>query len=227
MVVSELRGEKIDIIPWNNEPARFIAKALSPARVREVFLDDDAREATVITPDDQLALAIGKEGMNARLAARLTGWKVDITSDTEFAQQEAEAAYGGDRAEGGDDFSGRCMAILSNGKRCPNGALPGTKYCGVPAHQLLAAQEPAEASTPEPAPAATAEEVADLPPAERESGSGGAPERESASHAPERVEDSPTGGVPIEAGPVPNGDTPTTTVTDVDGDPESLPALDA
>ena len=95
MVVSELRGEKIDIIPWNPEPARFVAKALSPARVREVYLDDEAREATVVTPDDQLALAIGKEGMNARLAARLTGWKIDIQSDTEFAQAEAEAAFGG------------------------------------------------------------------------------------------------------------------------------------
>ena len=62
MVVSELRGEKIDIIPWNNEPARFVAKALSPARVREVYLDDEGREATVVVPDDQLALAIGKEG---------------------------------------------------------------------------------------------------------------------------------------------------------------------
>ena len=82
MVVSELRGEKIDIIPWNNEPARFVAKALSPARVREVYLDDDGKEATVVVPDDQLALAIGKEGMNARLAARLTGWKIDIQSDT-------------------------------------------------------------------------------------------------------------------------------------------------
>ena len=96
MVVSELRGEKIDIIPWNNEPARFVAKALSPARVREVYIDDESREATVVVPDDQLALAIGKEGLNARLAARLTGWKVDIQSDTEFAQAEAEAAYGGD-----------------------------------------------------------------------------------------------------------------------------------
>ena len=62
MVVSELRGEKIDIIPWNTEPARFVAKALSPARVREVYIDDETREATVIVPDDQLALAIGKEG---------------------------------------------------------------------------------------------------------------------------------------------------------------------
>src|SRR5918992_1315009 len=86
MVVSELRGEKIDIIPWNNEPARFLAKALSPARVREVLVDDESREATVVVPDDQLSLAIGKEGLNARLAARLTGWKVDIQSESEFAQ---------------------------------------------------------------------------------------------------------------------------------------------
>ncbi len=136
MVVSELRGEKIDIIPWNPEPARFVAKALSPARVREVYLDDDAKEATVVVPDDQLALAIGKEGMNARLAARLTGWKVDIQSDTEFAQAEADVAFGGGGGE--EDLSGRCSAILSNGKRCPNAALPGSRFCGVPAHQALA-----------------------------------------------------------------------------------------
>src|SRR5213083_220203 len=136
MVVSELRGEKIDIIPWNPEPARFVAKALSPARVREVYLDDEGREATVVVPDDQLALAIGKEGMNARLAARLTGWKVDIKSDTEFATEEAEAAFAGDGET--EEFTGRCGAILSTGKRCPNAALPGSRYCGVPAHQELA-----------------------------------------------------------------------------------------
>jgi N utilization substance protein A len=139
MVVSELRGEKIDIIPWNDEPARFIAKALSPARVREVLVDDDTREATVVVPDDQLSLAIGKEGLNARLAARLTGWKVDIESDSEFAKAEAEAAFGGDVE--GEDYSGRCSAVLSNGKRCPNAALPGSRYCGIPAHRELAARE--------------------------------------------------------------------------------------
>jgi N utilization substance protein A len=141
MVVSELRGEKIDIIPWNTEPARFVAKALSPARVREVYIDDETREATVVVPDDQLALAIGKEGLNARLAARLTGWKVDIQSDSEFAQAEAQAAFAGTGSED-DDYSGRCSAILTNGKRCPNTALPGSKYCGVPAHQALAELEP-------------------------------------------------------------------------------------
>jgi N utilization substance protein A len=148
MVVSELRGEKIDIIPWNPEPARFVAKALSPARVREVYLDDDGREATVVVPDDQLALAIGKEGMNARLAHRLTGWKIDIVSDSEFAQQEADAAFAGEEGEDGETFSGRCSAILSNGKRCPNAALPSSKYCGVPAHQELALHEPDDEANP-------------------------------------------------------------------------------
>src|SRR5215217_5643437 len=141
MVVSELRGEKIDIIPWNTEPARFVAKALSPARVREVYIDDETKEATVVVPNDQLALAIGKEGLNARLAARLTGWKVDIQSDVEFAQAEAAAAYGGGADE--EEFSGRCAAILSNGKRCPNASLPGSRFCGVQAHQELAQREAA------------------------------------------------------------------------------------
>ena len=103
MVVSELRGEKIDIIPYNDEPARFVAKALSPARVREVLVDDDNKQATVIVPDDQLSLAIGREGQNARLAARLTGWRVDIRSETEFAEEEAERGY-----EEEEDVGGRC-----------------------------------------------------------------------------------------------------------------------
>ena len=153
MVVSELRGEKIDIIPWNPEPARFVAKALSPARVREVYLDDEGKEATIVTPDDQLALAIGKEGMNARLAARLTGWKIDIKSDTEFATEEADAAYAGE-GDGEGEFTGRCSAVLSTGKRCPNAALPGSRYCGVPAHQELARLEAAGQLPAQPEPVA-------------------------------------------------------------------------
>src|SRR5215218_4692043 len=164
MVVSELRGEKIDIIPWNTEPARFIAKALSPARVREVFVDDETKEATVVVPEDQLALAIGKEGLNARLAARLTGWKVDIQSDQEFAQAEAEAAFAGDGDGEGGDFSGRCAAILSNGKRCPNAALPSSRYCGVPAHQALVDQEPQEVPAEAVEGIATPEEAEQLEP---------------------------------------------------------------
>ena len=133
MVVSELRGEKIDIIPYNDEPARFVAKALSPARVREVLVDDETKEATVIVPDDQLSLAIGREGQNARLAAKLTGWKVDIKSQTEFVEAD-EMEYD----EGEEQADGRCGAVLSAGRRCPNAALDGSRYCGLPQHQALA-----------------------------------------------------------------------------------------
>ncbi len=138
MVVSELRGEKIDIIPYNDEPARFVAKALSPARVREVLVDDDGKQATVIVPDDQLSLAIGREGQNARLAARLTGWRVDIRSETEFSKQETESGYDDDA---GEDVGGRCHAILANGRRCPNAALPSSRYCGLDSHQELESKD--------------------------------------------------------------------------------------
>lgn len=132
MVVSELRGEKIDIIPYNEEPARFVAKALSPARVREVLVDDETKEATVVVPDDQLSLAIGRDGQNARLAAKLTGWKVDIKSETEFSEVAGELEY----AEA-EEAEGRCAAVLSAGRRCPNAALQGSRYCGLPQHQAL------------------------------------------------------------------------------------------
>ena len=138
MVVSELRGEKIDIIPYNDEPARFVAKALSPARVREVLVDDDGKRATVVVPDDQLSLAIGREGQNARLAARLTGWRVDIRSETEFAREEAEDGFGED---GQEELGGRCAAVMTNGRRCPNAALPDSRYCGLEPHQALANQD--------------------------------------------------------------------------------------
>ena len=139
MVVSELRGEKIDIIPWNDEPARFIAKALSPARVREVLVEDETRRRPWSCPDDQLSLAIGRDGHNARLAARLSGWRIDIKGDTEYMEEEAELAYSG--SEEDDHVGGRCVAQMSSGKRCPNTALDGSRYCGVPAHRQLAAQE--------------------------------------------------------------------------------------
>jgi transcription termination/antitermination protein NusA len=144
MVVNELRGEKIDIIPYNDEPARFVAKALSPARVREVLVDDEDRQATVVVPDDQLSLAIGKEGMNARLAARLTGWRIDIKSESTFAAEEAAAEFSDD---GEGEFGARCAALLRNGKRCVNAALPGSRYCSLPAHMRLAAAAPVPTPT--------------------------------------------------------------------------------
>jgi transcription termination/antitermination protein NusA len=221
MVVSELRGEKIDIIPFNEEPARFVAKALSPARVREVLVDDEAKQATVIVPDDQLSLAIGKDGLNARLAARLTGWRVDIRSETEFAEDESEMGY----AE--EDVSGRCACILANGKRCPNASLPGSRYCGLPAHQELEGtgtdylvppeegEEGAEGEAEEAAAgeAATdaelaasgngevpAEELAAGDPAEDAAAEDAPAEDAAAEDAP--VEDAPVEDAPVEEAPV-------------------------
>jgi N utilization substance protein A len=85
-IVSELRGEKIDIVKWSDDQAEFVAQALSPAKVTEVTVDDDGRVARVVVPDFQLSLAIGKEGQNARLAAKLTGLKIDIKSESQIAQ---------------------------------------------------------------------------------------------------------------------------------------------
>jgi N utilization substance protein A len=85
-VMSELGGEKIDIVDWSDDPAQLVAHALSPAQVTSVtVVDEAARSARVVVPDFQLSLAIGKEGQNARLAARLTGWRIDIHSDEEGA----------------------------------------------------------------------------------------------------------------------------------------------
>jgi len=98
-VVRELRGEKIDIIPWSEDPRIFIAKALSPAVVEKVGVTEEDRSALAVVADTQLSLAIGKKGQNVRLAAKLTGWKIDILSESEYDQerqkereQEIEAA---------------------------------------------------------------------------------------------------------------------------------------
>jgi N utilization substance protein A len=98
MVTNELRGEKVDIVPFSDEPREFVMRALQPAKVKEVHLDDLTGTATVVVHDFQLSLAIGKEGQNARLAARLTGWRVDIKSETQMAEEEAYANQ--DWAEG-------------------------------------------------------------------------------------------------------------------------------
>ncbi len=89
MVTNELRGERIDVIPYSDDPVDLIQNALAPARVREVRLDDVTGTATVVVNDHQLSLAIGKEGQNARLAARLTGWRIDIKSETQLEEEEA------------------------------------------------------------------------------------------------------------------------------------------
>ena len=105
-VVSELRGEKIDIIPWTPDVARFVCSALAPADVTRIYVDNEDQSLEVIVPDDQLSLAIGKKGQNVRLAAKLTGWKIDIKSETraaeaameEFSAEKSEAKPVGDAA---------------------------------------------------------------------------------------------------------------------------------
>jgi transcription termination/antitermination protein NusA len=228
MVVSELRGEKIDIIPHNDEPARFVAKALSPARVREVLVDDENKQATVVVPDDQLSLAIGKEGQNARLAARLTGWRVDIKSESEFAEEEQELGL-----QPEEDMTGRCHAVLATGKRCPNAALPGSRYCGLPAHQALAEREEAgeEAGDAEPveasgqaeaveAAAAPAEAAAEMPePPAPETGEA-AEVLEPAAPESGEADAVEAAGTPAEAEPEPEEAEPSS------DQPEPTPAMD-
>jgi transcription termination/antitermination protein NusA len=99
--VSELRGEKIDIIPWSEDVARFACNALAPAVVTKVYVDDENRAMEVIVADDQLSLAIGKRGQNVRLAARLTGWRIDIKSETRAAEAELQqyASFDGTAVE--------------------------------------------------------------------------------------------------------------------------------
>jgi len=90
-VVQELRGEKIDIVPWTSDPAEYVCRALAPAKVSKIIMDEDEHAMEVIVPDDQLSLAIGKKGQNVRLASRLTTWKLDVRSEAE-AEDEARRA---------------------------------------------------------------------------------------------------------------------------------------
>ena len=135
-VVSELRGERVDVILWDADPAVYVANALSPAKVSRVLIDAEKSYAGVIVPDDQLSLAIGKEGQNARLAARLTGWHIDIKNETLAADilknVPVPAAPEEDLlATVEDDEPERCAHVGEDGIRCRNQARPGSRFCGV------------------------------------------------------------------------------------------------
>ena len=144
-VVSELRGERVDVVLWSDDPSRCVANALSPARVSRVIVDPENNYATVLVPDDQLSLAIGKEGQNARLAARLTGMHIDIKNESLAADilrdmpKEVELA--------GEDGEYRCEYVGANGVQCRNMARPGSRYCGV--HEKLASM-PADSVSDDP-----------------------------------------------------------------------------
>ena len=146
-VVSELRGERVDVVLWSDDPARCVANALSPARVSRVLVDEENSYATVIVPDDQLSLAIGKEGQNARLAARLTGYHIDIKNEslarnimsdmpkvTKVEDEEPEAL----------DDEHRCEYVGPTGIQCRNMARPGSRYCGI--HEKLMSMSESEVS---------------------------------------------------------------------------------
>jgi N utilization substance protein A len=89
-IVQELRGEKIDIVSWNPDPAKFVTQALAPAEVSRIVIDEDNQTMEIIVPDDQLSLAIGKRGQNVRLAAKLTGWKIDVKSESKYSKSMKE-----------------------------------------------------------------------------------------------------------------------------------------
>jgi len=138
MIVSELRGEKVDIVEWKEDPAEFIANAISPAKVKEVLIDPETETAEVVVPDNQLSLAIGKEGQNARLAAKMTGWRIDILSESQSTDAAARRAERELQEEVAEDKERQCRAITASEQRCRNKALPGSDFCGIPAHQKLA-----------------------------------------------------------------------------------------
>lgn len=130
MVVEGLRNERVDVIQWNENPAVYVSNALSPARVTRVDIDEENNYATVIVPDDQLSLAIGKEGQNARLAARLTGWHIDIKSAS-FAGEPLVTDALIDEEEFEESEDGLCAYTSEDGSRCRNHARPGYRYCGI------------------------------------------------------------------------------------------------
>ena len=129
MVVEELRNERVDVIQWSENPAVYVGNALSPARVNSVTIDEENHYATVVVSDDQLSLAIGKEGQNARLAARLTGWHIDIKSASFVgASLVDEDTLIDDEVEEESEF---CAYENEDGVRCRNHARPGSRYCGI------------------------------------------------------------------------------------------------
>lgn len=131
MVVEGLRNERVDVIQWDENPAVYVSNALSPARVTHVDIDEENNYATIIVPDDQLSLAIGKEGQNARLAARLTGWHIDIKSASFAGEPLVNDDSLIDEEDIEESEDGLCAYIGEDGTRCRNHARDGYRYCGI------------------------------------------------------------------------------------------------
>ncbi len=141
-VVSELRGERVDVVLWSDDPAKCVASALSPAKVSRVLVDAENNYATVIVPDDQLSLAIGKEGQNARLAARLTGMHIDIKNESLAADVMRGIPLVQEVGEEVEEGGHRCEYVGPTGIQCRNMARPGSRFCGI--HEELAAAQVSE-----------------------------------------------------------------------------------
>ncbi len=168
-VVAELSGEKIDVIPWNDDPGVFVANALSPAQVISVDIDEEHRIASVTVPERMLSLAIGREGQNARLAARLTGWRIDIRSDVSVAEAKAAAeapevavapaavAAAGTDAPAKPKRAAKKVAAVA----APEAATEGTTEA--PAKPKRTTRKAATATMAEPAPGAATEETTKAP----------------------------------------------------------------
>ena len=136
-VVSELRGERVDVVLWSDDPAKCVASALSPAKVSRVLVDSENNYATVIVPDDQLSLAIGKEGQNARLAARLTGMHIDIKNESLAADVMRNIPQVVEEDEELEEGMQRCKYVGPTGIQCRNMARPGSQYCGIHDDSLI------------------------------------------------------------------------------------------
>ena len=108
-VVQELRGEKIDIVHWIPDQAEYVCRALAPAKVSKIIIDDDDHTMEVIVPDDQLSLAIGKKGQNVRLASRLTGWRIDVRSEAEAEEETRRARQSIGAIPGIGDFAAELL----------------------------------------------------------------------------------------------------------------------
>ncbi len=214
MIVSELRGEKVDIVEWKEDPAEFVANAISPAKVKEVIVDTDNLTAEVIVPDNQLSLAIGKEGQNARLAAKLTGWRIDILSETQAVEAAAIRAEREAAAGPLEEPERKCRAITSSGHRCRNRAKPGSDFCGMPAHQKMgelieSGDVNVEEVTPveegdAPAAGSASEEEQALPPEEEQAAAEAVPEvTEVLEEGPETADQSAAGAPETEEAEAP------------------------
>jgi N utilization substance protein A len=168
MVTNELRGEKVDIVPFSDEPREFVMRALQPAKVKEVHLDDLTGTATVVVHDFQLSLAIGKEGQNARLAARLTGWRIDIKSETQIAEEEAYANQEWAEGEWVENEAGEMVWQPAEGGEAVSAEQWSLGDAAEPAEDGTVADGAGAADTNGEAPAAVEAAAAEVPPGKEE-----------------------------------------------------------